>query len=39
MGEFKVTGIEKEDEQESFNCNDAIKEDEKIGLKEVNFKC
>ena len=35
MGEFKVTGIEKEDEQESFNGKDAINEDEKSGLKEV----
>ena len=35
MGEFKVTGIENEDEQESFNGKDAINEDEKSGLKEV----
>ena len=35
MGEFKVTGIEEEDEQESFNGKDAINEDEKSGLKEV----
>ena len=35
MGEFKVTGIEKEEEQESFDGKDAIKEDEKSGLKEV----
>ena len=30
-----MTGIEKEDEQECFNGKDAIKEDEKSGLKEV----
>ena len=35
MGEFKVTGIEKEDMQESFNGKEEIKEDEKSGLKEV----
>ena len=35
MVEFKVTGIEKEDEQESFNVEDAINENEKSGLKEV----
>ena len=39
MGEFKVTGIEKEDEQKSFNGTDEIKEDEKSGLKEVNLQC
>ena len=39
MAEFKVTGIEKEDEQEIFNGKDAIKEDEKNGLKEVNLEC
>ena len=35
MGEFKVTGIEKEDVQEIFDGKDEIKEDEKSGLKEV----
>ena len=35
MGEFKVTGIEKEDVQEIFNVKEEIKEDEKSGLKEV----
>ena len=35
MGEFKVTGIEKEDVQEIFNGKEEIKEDEKSGLKEV----
>ena len=35
MGELKVTGIEKEDDQESFNGKDAINEDEKSGLQEV----
>ena len=35
MGEFKVTGIEKEDVQEIFNGKEEINEDEKSGLKEV----
>ena len=35
MGEFKVTGIEKEDVQEIFNGKEEIKEDEKSGPKEV----
>ena len=35
MGEFKVTGIEEEEEQEIFNGKDAINEDVKNGLKEV----
>ena len=39
MGEFKVTGIEEEDDQESFNGKDAIKKDEKSGIKEVNLEC
>ena len=39
MGEFKVTGIEEEKEHESFNGKDAIKEDEKSKLKEVDCKC
>ena len=38
MGEFKVTGIEKEEEQESFNGKDAIREEEKSGPKKVNLK-
>ena len=38
MGEFKVAGIEKENVQESFNGKDAIKEDKKSGLKEVDCK-
>ena len=39
MGKFKVTGIEEEKEHESFNGKDAIKEDKKSGLKEVDCKC
>ena len=35
MGEFKVTGIEEEEEQEIFNGKDTIKEDVKNGLREV----
>ena len=39
MGEFKVTGIEEEEEeQEIFNGKETIKEDEKNGLKEVVVK-
>ena len=35
MGEFKVSGIEEEEEQEGFKGKDAYKGDEKSGLKEV----
>ena len=38
MGEFKVTGIEEEEEQEIFYGKETIKEDEKNGVKEVVLK-
>ena len=38
MGKFEVTGIEEEEEQESFIGKETTKEDEKNGLKEVVVK-